>query len=236
MFFCSSCGGELSDGGHACPASAASSSSAASTSSAASASSAAKQVQCPHCLSSLQREAGDSHCAWCGGRLPAEQKSLIEIVVGERGQVAAAWPSSPWLGDPVGIRAPACPRCGEPVRRADSPRRAFMRHASAQPPWNASWGGRCESCAHSFRVVIGHAVHRVPRKIEVRPASRFYPVFDAGAAACGVELSVTEIGEGGAAERTSLFLSMAELARLLEEIPRRLAVCFEQADWTEDWT
>jgi hypothetical protein len=150
------------------------------------------------------------------------------------------WPYSSWLGNGAGDEAPQCAYCGEPVRLPGS-ERATPLPGHANPPWNAGWDGTCETCGSRFELVINTPLHFDARRTTTfRPASKPYRTFiDEGFVLSGVEVTVTDeqFAPAGAQARTeTLFLSMAEVARLAEALQGRLRIYLEQLDWSHDWT
>lgn len=143
------------------------------------------------------------------------------------------WKTSDWYGQGSGGQAPPCPDCGAPVRGPDSLRpEGFPGYAN--PPWNAGWLGNCENCGADFDFV---ANRNGLRRLHVRPANRLYWSLDTGTAVSGVEVTVTDKQFRGQPSSTNtVFVSMAELTALYDQLRRRLALYVNQYDWASDWT
>jgi serine/threonine protein kinase len=146
------------------------------------------------------------------------------------------WQISPWDGKGEGQEAPPCPRCGEKIRSGNSPRPA--RRGSANPPWNAGWDGTCEQCGFTFGLELEQRLHfHAHRTLRVQPRNDFHQTFyDEAIVLSGVEITVERQDAGREQTAQTVFLSMSELAALLDALKGDLSVFFAQYDWSEDWT
>ena len=189
---------------------------------------------CARCAGEVSR--GATHCPSCGH----EVRSAFEAAVNEGVLVPSPfepqWPISRWHDGGSGQAAPQCRECGEAVRADDRDRRGYFGYAN--PPWNAGWDGTCERCGHRYELRSEHPLHlHVKRTLTVRPDEKFYRTFiDEGIVLSGIRLSVVDNQYGEEPQTHELFVSMGELAQLAQALQDKLAIYWEQYDWSEDWT
>lgn len=187
---------------------------------------------CPGCGAPVPFS--ETHCPSCG-------RTAFDAAV-ESGQLQPSpfqprWQISSWYGDGAGQDAPRCPRCGEKVRADGGPRRAVR--GQANPPWNAGWDGACAHCGHRFELELGQQLHfHAHRSVRIRARNDFHQTFyDEAIVLSGIEITVDRqaVGEPDSTPQT-VFLSMGELAALLEALEGDLSIYLAQYDWSEDWT
>lgn len=186
-------------------------------------------------------------CPGCGARVPSSAEecpacgrttfdAAVDAGLLQPAPFVPRWQISTWYGEGAGREAPSCPHCGEQIRSDGSLRLSFQ--GLANPPWNAAWDGACERCGHRFELTLDQQLHfQARRSVHVRPRNDFHRTFfDEAICLSGVEITVEREAVGSDASTQTVFLSMGELAALLEALQGDLSVCFAQYDWSEDWT
>ena len=100
---------------------------------------------------------GGHFCPYCGAGSSASPASDLQKMGMRPAPYQPLWPmKSWWEDDGLGLIAPPCPKCGQPVRPPGAG--AHLEPGLANPPWNAGWDGQCAACGFVF---------------ELRPTSNF---------------------------------------------------------------
>jgi hypothetical protein len=153
-----------------------------------------------------------------------------------------SWKISDAYGPARGQKAPLCQKCGKHVRSDESPRTSFRQNSLCNLPWNAGWDGRCEACSFQFEAVALDSMFHKKRRAIFRPINQFSRHIDIGASHAGIEVEIIETDisvkpSDQKEQKTRYFLSMNEVQTLLQALQGgSLEICFEQWDWSEDWT
>jgi hypothetical protein len=189
---------------------------------------------CSHCRRPVPHTG--THCPWCGEEIRSAFTAAVNEGVLVPSPFQPRWQISHWFGEGQGKTAPHCPKCGQKVRGDSSERRGHLGVANL--PWNAGWDGTCEHCDFHFEMTLVQQLHfKVNRTTRIKPENMYYQTFfDEGIALSGIEITVTDNQFGREPEETTLFLSMGEVARLMEALEAELSVYMNQFDWSEDWT
>jgi hypothetical protein len=191
-------------------------------------------VFCPHCKRESTLDA--QYCSWCGEEVQSAFQAAVAQGVLQPSPFKPRWQISNWYGEGAGKTAPFCPKCGKRISPDGSQDVPHMGYAN--PPWNASWDGSCQHCGFRFELASEQALHiNFKRYFRVRPSNKFIQTFiDEAIVLSGIEVTISEDEVGGPSEGTTLFISMAELAQMMEALRKDLSVYFEQYDWSQDWT